>query len=149
MLCYWIYSEGHKLKLKLLKSCLRSCDCSMKRNISHIRKNKSSRTLTSIVTTGGDQVGSEAFTLRTWKSLASLHRSQKRGSNRCSTVSLLNMVTTLHMICRRRHMEMIMNELHCIDLIANTPTILHIYKASYIGCFKIISHSFLDTDSYA
>lgn len=41
------------------------------------------------------------LTLRTWKSLASLHRSQNLGSNRCSTVSLLNMVTTLHMICGR------------------------------------------------
>lgn len=44
-------------------------------------------------------------TFRTWKSLASLHRSQKRGRSRCSTVSLLSMVTTLHMICRRKHME--------------------------------------------
>lgn len=45
------------------------------------------------------------LTLRTWKSLASLHRSQNLGSNRCSTVSLLNIVTTLHMICWKKYTE--------------------------------------------
>lgn len=45
------------------------------------------------------------LTLRTWKSLASLHRSQNLGSSRCSTVSLLNMVTTLHMICWKKYRD--------------------------------------------
>lgn len=45
------------------------------------------------------------LTLRTWKSLASLHRSQNLGSNRCSTVSLLNMVTTLHIICWKKYTQ--------------------------------------------
>lgn len=44
-------------------------------------------------------------TFRTWKSLASLHRLQKRGSSRCSTVSLPNIVTTLHMICGGTHRD--------------------------------------------
>lgn len=46
-----------------------------------------------------------SVTFRTWKSLASLHRLQKRGSSRCSTVSLPNIVTTLHMICRGKHTQ--------------------------------------------
>lgn len=57
---------------------------------------------------GGGGVG----TFRTWKSRASLHRLQKRGSSRCSTVSLPNIVTTLHMICRGKHMDTSMREKH-------------------------------------
>ncbi len=72
--------------------------CSSSHLLWTFHKNMFQKTVLSSSTNYETQI---IITLRTWNSLTSLQSSQKRSNKRCSTVSLVSMVTSLHMICKQ------------------------------------------------